>query len=85
MLPSAGGGVSPDADLLSGTTHTCCSPQVDRKGRGRVENSEARALEPHTARATASRQGWALASMIVAICPPGVCLTTATSCGKHNV
>ena len=42
----------------------------------RVENSEARA--------TAWRQGWALASMIVVICPPCVCLATATSCGKHN-
>ena len=35
------------------------------------------------ARATAWRQGWALASMIVAICPPGVCFTTATSSGPR--
>ena len=34
MLPSAGGGVSPDADLLSGATHTCNPPQVDTEGNG---------------------------------------------------
>ena len=35
------------------------------------------------ARVTAWRQGWALASMIVAICPSGVCFTSATSSGPR--
>ena len=81
-LPSAGGGISPDADLLSGTTHRCNPPQVDTEGNGAGgKQRSARKLEPHMARATAWRQGWALVSMIVVNCPLGVCLTTATSCG----
>ena len=85
MLPSAGGRISPDADLISGTTHRCNPPQVDTEGNGAGgKQRSARKLEPHMARATAWRQGWALVSMIVVNCPLGVCLTTATSCGKHT-